>query len=390
MRKPLAYKLLLTYLCSLIFTLSASAQFIIDDFDNEHITPGMSSSFSTDSEVLGGEREVDNANNSFSTSNEDSELVTTLDFFNSVRLIYDGDDTDPGVIDYEGLGGLDLASTSDALLINDVQSLQSSVVIDIALHTSDGNSSFARRELSSFSEPVDLVVPFSEFEVLNGDGADFSRIGAIEIVVTGNGETLFLVDSFSFNDTPLPVELTSFTAILNQNAAILSWVTASELNNAGFWVEHLAPHSESFISVAYVEGHGSTDIKQSYNYTVYGLISGIHHFRLKQIDFDGTFEYSPIVEIETHVDAPYDMSAAYPNPFNPKSTFLLTVQRDQQVNITLHDILGQEVDVLYSGTLQAQSERQFVIDGTRLSSGMYFYQVIGEYFRASGQVFVLK
>lgn len=390
MKTPHYYKLLFTYLFSLVFTAPAAAQFIIDDFLDEHATPAMSSNFSSDSAILGGEREVDNTNNSFSTSNINSELLATLDFFNSVRVVYDGDDNNTAELDYNGLGGLDLASTSDALLINRIQTLQFPVTIDVAVYTSEGNSSFARRELPSLLEPVDLIIPFVEFEVFEGDGADFSNVGAIEFVITGNGETLFYVNSFGLSDTPLPVELTSFTALQDQDTVTLEWETASELNNAGFVLEHQSPQSALFQEKAFIEGQGTTDKAQTYRYTISGLANGVHQFRLKQVDFDGAFEYSPVVDVELQLSAPYLLSEAYPNPFNPQAIFSLAVSRDQQVTITLHDMLGRQVDGIYAGLIEAEHERQFVINATGLASGTYFYLVNGEFFRATGQVFVQK
>ncbi|MBX2821297.1 MAG: T9SS type A sorting domain-containing protein [Rhodothermaceae bacterium] len=377
-------------LFSLLLTVPATAQLIIDDFDDEHSTPAMSINIATDAAILGGEREVDNTNNSVETSNGNSELIATLSFFNSVRLVYDGSDGDTENIDYEGLDGLDLASTSDALVISGVQTLQASVTIDIALYTTEGHSSFVQQTLDAFLEPVNLTVPFSEFSVLEGDGADLSSIGAIEIVVTGNGGTIFIVNSLGFSDTPLPVELTAFTAVENETDVTLSWETASELNNAGFYIEHLRPQSSDYEQIGFVEGQGTIDTAQYYRYLVQGLAAGVHRFRLKQVDFDGTFEYSPVVEISVRLASTYHLSNAYPNPFNPQSAFTLTVSRDQEVRITLHDLLGKEVGLIHSGLMEGQQEQQFLIDGSGLPSGTYLYRVSGEFFSASGRVLLVK
>ena len=377
-------------LFSLLLTIPANAQLIIDDFDDDHSTPAMASNIATDAAILGGEREVDNSNNAVETSNGNSELLATLGFFNSVRLMYDGSDGDTENIDYEGLGGLDLAATSDALVINGVQTLQASVTIDIALYTAEGQSSFVQRTLDAFLEPVNLIVPFSEFGVLEGNGADLSSVGAIELVVTGNGGTIFIVNSLGFSDTPLPVELTAFTVVEAEADVTLSWETASELNNAGFYVEHQRPASSDFEQIGFVEGNGTIETAQYYRYQVKRVSAGLHRFRLKQVDFDGTFEYSPVEEISVRLESAYQLSKAYPNPFNPQSTFTLTVGRDQEVHITLHDLLGKEVGLIHSGLMEGQQEQHFVIDGSRLPSGTYLYRVNGEFFSTSGRVLLVK
>ena len=93
----------------------------------------------------------------------------------------------------------------------------------------------------------------------------------------------------------LPVELTSFDAVVDDGAVMLMWATASETNNAGFAVEQEVG-TEQFAEIGYVEGHGSTDEAKEYSFAVTDLDPGAHRFRLKQIDFDGAFEYSSIVE----------------------------------------------------------------------------------------------
>jgi hypothetical protein len=68
----------------------------------------------------------------------------------------------------------------------------------------------------------------------------------------------------------------------------------------------------------------------------------------------------------------------------------LTVGRDQEVHITLHDLLGKEVGLIHSGLMEGQQEQHFVIDGSRLPSGTYLYRVNGEFFSTSGRVLLVK
>ncbi|SDL29963.1 hypothetical protein SAMN04488090_0665 [Siphonobacter aquaeclarae] len=97
---------------------------------------------------------------------------------------------------------------------------------------------------------------------------------------------------------PLPVSLASFTAAAEgRSSARLNWVTASELNNAFFEIQH-SLNARDFETVGQVAGHGTTQQKQSYTFLNEGLdASHIHYYRLKQVDADGKFQYTKTVSV---------------------------------------------------------------------------------------------
>lgn len=82
----------------------------------------------------------------------------------------------------------------------------------------------------------------------------------------------------------------------------------------------------------------------------------------------------------------YVLSAAYPNPFNPSTTFTLTVQTRQNVRVQVFNVLGQPVRDLFDGVLEADTPRSFTFDASGLPTGIYFYRVSGETFTAARQV----
>ncbi|MDX1438861.1 MAG: M43 family zinc metalloprotease [Rubricoccaceae bacterium] len=191
-------------------------------------------------------------------------------------------------------------------------------------------------------------------------------------------------------DNKVPVELTSFNATVDGSDVTLDWVTASETNNAGFDVQ-LRPEGEAeYRSVGFVEGHGTTTEAQVYSYTVDGLRAGAYTFRLKQIDFDGAFEYSPEIEAFVSVPGGYVLESAYPNPFNPEATFRFGVRTSQSVTVELVDMLGRSVGQLYSGTPEANVMQTVRIDGSSLTSGVYLIRVVGETFADVQSVTLLK
>ncbi len=130
--------------------------------------------------------------------------------------------------------------------------------------------------------------------------------------VNGNG---MLLDDITI-DEQIPVELTSFTALVNESDITLNWMTATEINNSGFYVER-RNGIESWNNLGFIEGHGTTTEKQSYNFVDKNLVSGIYYYRLKQIDNDGSFEYSNVIEVDLELLLEFSLSQNHPNPFNP-------------------------------------------------------------------------
>lgn len=191
--------------------------------------------------------------------------------------------------------------------------------------------------------------------------------------------------------TSLPVELTDFTAQANQDAVLLSWQTASESDNAGFEIQYRQSDDiAAWAAIGFVEGHGTTTEAQRYSHRAAHLMPGRHVFRLKQVDLDGTFAYSAEVEVDLEVPGTHVLSAAYPNPFNPRSQFRLAVAQDQVVRIAVFDALGQQVDVLHDGALTGGTTHTFAIDGGNLPSGTYLYRVTGESFAESRTISLVK
>ena len=177
----------------------------------------------------------------------------------------------------------------------------------------------------------------------------------------------------------LPVELTAFDAVVDQATVLLRWETASETNNAGFQVEHRY-FDGVFEAMDFVEGSGTTLDARHYRYHIEGLDPGRHVFRLKQIDFDGTLEYHPEVEVFVELPGAYALSEAYPNPFNPETHVTLMVETTQQVRVEVYDVVGRRVALLYDGLLDADDLHRFVFDARNLPSGIYLYRVLGERF----------
>ncbi len=172
---------------------------------------------------------------------------------------------------------------------------------------------------------------------------------------------------------PIPVELTSFIASANGNDVTLNWSTATETNNKGFEVQRKVAGGE-FNSIAFIQGKGTTTQTQNYSYSDIGLTPGAYSFRLKQVDFDGTTEYSEVVEVEISAPAAFELAQNYPNPFNPSTAINFSLAVDSKVSLKVFNILGQEVTTLLSKIMNAGSHK-VNFDASSLNSGVYLYKI---------------
>jgi hypothetical protein len=175
----------------------------------------------------------------------------------------------------------------------------------------------------------------------------------------------------TWND-PLPVELVSFSASIFRNDVVLDWVTATEINNSGFSVERKSVGK--FETAGFVPGFGTTGEPKSYAFTDADLQPGVYSYRLKQIDFDGSFEYSDVVEIEVIAPAEFSLNQNYPNPFNPSTTISFSLAADSKVNLKIFNVLGQEVVQVLNSEMTA-GHHKVKFDASELNSGIYFYKL---------------
>jgi hypothetical protein len=169
-----------------------------------------------------------------------------------------------------------------------------------------------------------------------------------------------------------PVELTSFAATTDNRNVTLNWSTATELNNSGFQVER--SNGSDYTVVGFVAGHGTVTNIQNYIFIDQNVSEGKYNYRLKQIDFDGTFEYSNAVEVEVLGVKDFSLGQNYPNPFNPSTTINFSLAVDSKVSLKVFDVLGQEVATLINGQMAAGSQK-VSFNASSLNSGVYFYRI---------------
>jgi len=211
----------------------------------------------------------------------------------------------------------------------------------------------------------------------------------VEITFTGNS---FNNDNIYWDDLCLeyvvPVELTSFTATSNGADVELKWTTATETNNQGFDIERINSDG-SFEQLGYVAGFGTTTEPKAYSFIDSRLESGNYTYRIKQIDFDGTFTYSEEVNVEVELPLEYSLDQNYPNPFNPSTIIKYSIPEDGFVKLSVYNMLGEEVATIVN-TTQKAGRYEVNFNASKLSSGVYVYRIEAANFTASKKLMLLK
>jgi hypothetical protein len=195
----------------------------------------------------------------------------------------------------------------------------------------------------------------------------------------------------SDNSNPLPVELMSFSATNTNDGVLLAWQTASELNNAGFEVQRRIEKrgaSGEWQVLGFVRGAGTTTERQSYSF-LDRTATGNVQYRLKQIDFDGQFEYSNTIEINAGLPKTFVLEQNYPNPFNPTTVISYQLPVASEVSLKLFDVLGKEVATLVNERQEAGAYN-YTLNASNLSSGVYFYRLQAGNFVQTKKMMLIK
>ncbi|OGU37225.1 MAG: hypothetical protein A2068_11150, partial [Ignavibacteria bacterium GWB2_35_6b] len=249
----------------------------------------------------------------------------------------------------------------------------------------DKNWTFTPSPLGSNTAKTELV------DGLNGTTVTLNFIDITSISITQSSVNEgFVFDNLEM-DASLPVELTTFLSILTLNSVKLKWETATEVNNYGFDVERSAVSVQQsdkesvWEKIGFVEGHGNSNSPKKYVYEDKTFAAGkIYQYRLKQIDFDGAFEYSDELIVETTVPEKAELAQNYPNPFNPSTTIKFSMPEADFANLTVYNSIGEKVAVLINENLEA-GFYTYLFDGSKLASGAYVYKL-----EAAGRVITKK
>lgn len=206
--------------------------------------------------------------------------------------------------------------------------------------------------------------------------------GLNPVRLRSNGLTGFSQFGIASADGTLPVDLISFSSIVNNRDVTLNWTTAWEESNMRFDVQRrpvILSGSEESIwnTVGSVAGSGTVYEERHYSYTDKNLVTGKYEYRLVQIDFDGnsTSDHNLTNTVEIGVPNTFSLSQNYPNPFNPVTQIGFEIPVESFVKLAVYDITGREVAVLVNDKV-TPGYHSTEFNAATFGSGIYFYRMI--------------
>ena len=199
----------------------------------------------------------------------------------------------------------------------------------------------------------------------------------------------------------VPVELASFSVQALLNKIKLNWNTATEVNNFGFEIER-AVQSETKIKnvqhlqmidwkkIGFVKGAGTSNSPKDYSFIDENPVGGNNfQYRLKQIDNDGTYKYSEILNVKI-LPSQFDLSQNYPNPFNPTTTINYEVAVPVNVTLKIYNMLGEEVATLINNQFREAGQYNVNFNASKLASGAYVYRLTAGNFVQTKKMILTK
>lgn len=197
-----------------------------------------------------------------------------------------------------------------------------------------------------------------------------------------NKDGWYIDDIGIYSYAIIPVELTSFTAVINGENVLLNWSTATELNNLGFEIQK-SNDEHDWKNIGFINGAGSTTNPSNYSFIDKNVFAGENYYRLVQVDFDGTKKIINPIKVNFVGSLKYELAQNYPNPFNPATTIKFSIPSKNLVTLKVYDVLGKEISVLVNEVKEA-GNYSVEFNASNLSSGTYFYEI------KSGEFYTVK
>ena len=241
----------------------------------------------------------------------------------------------------------------------------------IYLYSSDGTTQLG------FKEVFNGYNPTTDSLVVNGlaAGTYYIKVQSFSTSEFGN----YKLADLDASGVLLPVTFLNFDGSLVDNKALLSWSTATEINNKGFEVEK-SMDGQTFAAIGFVPGNGNSSLVNNYSYTDNKVLSGSNYYRLKQVDIDGNFNYSSTIRLDFKN---FDW-AIFGNPVTSNSWLQLQLAKKANVAIQIISIDGKVIQTINKGNI---SEGTYSLPLTlgNAPSGIYIVKLI-----VDNQIFAKK
>jgi C1A family cysteine protease len=269
----------------------------------------------------------------------------------------------------------------------------------VYLNLSKGGQAFDRT-----SEVPVLLVSDSYLTIVNSishpdesfywDGSQWQDMFNYEDPPWPAGCANLCIKALTLDESNVPVELTSFTAINKGTKILLEWVTSTETNNQKFEIyrrDFENEKSNDWMLIGFRESKGTTSEQTFYNFVdeITGINATALEYRLKQIDYNGSYSYSEIITINNLAPNGFMLEQNYPNPFNPSTHIKYAIAGKQFVSLKVYDVLGNEITTLANEEKPAGTyEVEF--NANHLSAGVYYYTIVTDNFVQTKKMILLK
>jgi hypothetical protein len=231
---------------------------------------------------------------------------------------------------------------------------------------------------------------------ISGYGTLFSALWQSAYIPSTGSQGNFSVVRLRYDD-PIPVELTSFTANVVDNIVRLNWTTATELNNQGFEIQRKEKSDLIGLwkAIGFIPGFGTVTEPKTYSF-VDEVESGSYSYRLKQIDFDGSFSYSNEIEVDVNILKEFALEQNFPNPFgkathsdDPTTKISYYLAEPAYVQLVIFNSLGEQVSTVVN---EYQKNGKYSVDfnAQNLSSGIYFYKLVAGNFVSIRKMILMR
>jgi hypothetical protein len=285
-------------------------------------------------------------------------------YFYYENLVADLTSSTVGIENYNGTDGLQITYNA-AYLENQLAVMIAADPEWLTLNHYSGrlyNGNSAAVVLNIITEDLELGDYSMDMEVTTNDPSNSLVIIPIMMTVTNE----------------IPVEFISFTAESFEDEVTLLWQTATETNNSGFEIQRNKKkdvgNQNDWNMVTFVEGKGTTTESTDYVFKEKLSNPGTYTYRLKQMDYDGSFSYSSVIEVDVNSPTEFALYQNFPNPFNPSTTIKFSLPQSSIVKINVYNSIGQLVENLMDEQMdKGYHELQF--DANNFASGVYFYRM---------------
>lgn len=260
-----------------------------------------------------------------------------------------------------------------AILYYDTRNTPNNNIIEAFIaRSTDGGLNFTNELLSSAPSPTNI--PNSDVRFGDYINIDFHGGKAVPVWTDERAGGVDMDIYTAIVDQLIPVEFISFTGRIVNGKTLLEWSTATETNNLGFEIlRSLRSEPEKWTTVGFVNGKGTTSKTQYYSFIDDG-ITGKLYYRLRQVDYNGAYNYSDIIEVNGVTINTLQLEQNYPNPFNPSTTINYMLGNDGFVNMKVYNSLGEEVAELVN-EFQTGGSYQLTFNASDLPSGIYIYRL---------------